>query len=138
MGRKPFSLLNGVEGSMKQVIIWIELILAGFIMITVVLSAKDIVVLIYRIMISEADTSYTVLQGLLSHILLLVVGLELSLMLISHTPGNVLEVILYAIARNMLISSTSSIDFLLGVISITIIFAVDKYLHTRDIKRTIT
>lgn len=103
-------------------------------MVTVVLSGKDIVMLIYRIIVTEPSSSYGELQGLLSHILLLVVGLELSLMLISHTPGNVLEVILYAIARKMLISSTSSLDLILGVISISMIFAVDKYLHTRNVK----
>lgn len=134
MEKKQFDSLNRFENSMKQVILWIEILLAAFIIITVILSAKDIVMLIYRIMVTEATSSYGELQGLLSHILLLVVGLELSLMLISHTPGNVLEVILYAIARKMLISSTSSIDLILGVISITMIFAVDKYLHTRNSK----
>lgn len=134
MDKKSFSLLNRVESSMKHMILWVEIILAGFIMVTVVLSGKDIVMLIYRIIVTEPSSSYGELQGLLSHILLLVVGLELSLMLISHTPGNVLEVILYAIARKMLISSTSSLDLILGVISISMIFAVDKYLHTRNVK----
>lgn len=138
MDKKPFNPLNRIESSMKIVILWIELILAAFIIVTVMLSAKDIVMLIYRIMVTEASSSYGELQGLLSHILLLVVGLELSLMLISHTPGNVLEVILYAIARKMLISSTSSLDLILGVISITMIFAVDKYLHTKNVKSHLT
>ncbi len=59
----------------------------------------------------------------LAHTLLLVVGLELSLMLISHTPGKVLEVVLYAIARKMLISSANMTDILFGgVIALALVF----------------
>lgn len=97
----------------------------------VIISCKDILALIYQIYVSASHLSYEMLQGLLSHILLVVVGLELALMLISHSAANVLEVILYAIARKMLISSTNTMDILLGVIAITLIFAVDKYLHSQ-------
>ena len=127
--------LNKIEESMKRFIMWIEILLAGFIITTVILSGKDIVVLIHKVYITEVSQSYQLLQGLLAHILLLVVGLELALMLITHSAGNVLEVILYAIARKMLISSSNTMDILLGVISLAIIFAVDKYLHTQGIKR---
>lgn len=134
MNKEPINSLKRIEKVMKQGVLWIEVVLAAFIMITVLISGKDIVVLIYRIFVTDASSSYNILQGLLSHILLLVVGLELSLMLISHTAGNVLEVILYAVARKMLISSTNSVDLLLGVISISMIFLVDKFLHTKDSK----
>jgi hypothetical protein len=133
-GESP-TVLKKLEKKIKHFILWIEVIMAMFILATVIVSCKDIVVLIYRVFITEASSSYVVLQGLFVHILLLVVGLELALMLIGHTAGNVLEVILYAIARKMLISSSNSIDILLGVISLAIIFAVDKYLHTKEIKR---
>ncbi|MBU5425390.1 hypothetical protein KQI41_03100 [Tissierella pigra] len=129
------TVLKKLEKKIKHFILWIEVIMAIFILATVIVSCKDIIVLIYKVFITEASSSYVVLQGLFVHILLLVVGLELALMLIGHTAGNVLEVILYAIARKMLISSSNSIDILLGVIALAIIFAVDKYLHTKDVKR---
>jgi len=129
------NLLKKLEKAMKNFILWIEILLAAFIIVTVILSGKDIIVLIHKVFMTEASASYEILQGLLTHILLLVVGLELALMLITHSAGNVLEVILYAIARKMLISSSNTMDILLGVISLAIIFAVDKYLHTRDVTR---
>lgn len=95
-----------------------------------VLSIKDIVVLGITIFKTDALSSYEILQGFLAHTLLLVVGLELSLMLISHTPGKVLEVVLYAIARKMLISSANMTDILFGVIALALVFFIDKYLHT--------
>lgn len=135
MEGKPKDSLKKIEIVLKRFILWIEVILAVFIMATVLVSIKDVVILISDVFATEPNSTYSVLQGLLSHILLLVVGLELALMLISHTAGSVLEVILYAIARTMLISSTNSVDIILGVISIGMIFAIDKYLHTKDVKR---
>lgn len=135
MDKEPRDSLKKLEIVLKEFILWIEVLLAVFIMITVIVSIKDVVILISDVFITEPNSTYNVLQGLLSHILLLVVGLELALMLISHTAGSVLEVILYAIARTMLISSTNSLDIILGVISIAMIFAIDKYLHTKDVKR---
>lgn len=113
MDHESGELLKKVEKTMKGFILWIEILLAIFIAATVLLSGKDIVVLIYKVFITEASAFYEILQGLFAHILLLVVGLELALMLITHSAGNVLEVILYAIARKMLISSSNSVDILL-------------------------
>lgn len=105
------------------------MILAILIIVTVILSIKDLFILCMTTFKTEALSSYDILQGFLSHTLLLVVGLELALMLISHSTGKVLEVVLYAIARKMLISSTNMTDILFGVIALALIFFVNKYLH---------
>lgn len=135
MKLKSGDISNKIEKSIKSFIAWIEIVLAIFIIVTVIVSGKDIAVLIYKVFLTEASSTYEILQGLFSHILLLVVGLELALMLISHTASNVLEVILYAIARKMLISNTTSVDLILGVLSLAILFSIDKFLHTKDTKR---
>lgn len=131
MRENPSDRLNKAEKALKIFIAWTEIALAILVIGAVLISCKDILVLMYDIYKSEAALAYEMLQGLLSHILLAVVGLELALMLISHSAANVLEVILYAIARKMLISSTNTMDILLGVIAITLIFAVDKYLYSQ-------
>lgn len=123
--------IQAMEAKLHTIILWLEVLLAFFIVATVLISGKDLVVLVYKVFITEASASYEILQSLLSHILLLVVGLELAIMLIHHTPGNVLEVMLYAIARKMLIHSGTSFDMLLGVIALALIFFVDKYFHTK-------
>ncbi|MBV1820630.1 MAG: hypothetical protein KZY61_07710 [Clostridiaceae bacterium] len=131
-GKKKF---EKVEDIITNIIMWLELILALFILGAVILSCKDIVSLIYKVFITEALDSYSILQGLLSHVLLLVVGLELALMLIKHNPGSVLEVMLYAISRKMLVSSSTTVELLLGVIALGLIFLIDKYLHTKDTEK---
>lgn len=134
MTNQSNDLLVKIERVLKKFILWVEILLAFFIIVTILISIKDIVILIYDIFITDASASYDVLQGLLSHILLLAVGLELAIMLITHSPSSVLEVILYAIARKLILNSGDSIAMLLGVISIAIVFGVDKYLHSKDIK----
>ena len=121
--------LKKMEKVLKVFIAWIEVFMAILVIGAVLVSCKDIIAMIYEVYVSEYSVAYQMLQGLLSHILLAVVGLELALMLISHSAANVLEVILYAIARKMLISSSNTTDILLGVIAIALIFVVDKYLH---------
>lgn len=121
-----------VENIMEKIIMWLEIVLATFIIITVILSCKDLASLAYNVFTTEAMSSYELLQSFLSYVLLLVVGLELALMLIKHSPGSVLEVMLYAVARKMLISSSTTSEVLIGVIALAIIFFIDKYLHTKD------
>lgn len=133
-GKKKF---KKIENVITNIIMWLELVLALFILGAVILSCKDIISLIYKVFITEALDSYTVLQGLLSHVLLLVVGLELAMMLIKHNPGSVLEVMLYAISRKMLVSSSTTVELLLGVIALGLIFLIDKYLHTKDTEKII-
>lgn len=129
MSNKTEGKLNKIRDRIGEYIIWIEMILAILIIVTVILSIKDLFVLCMTTFKTEALSSYDILQGFLSHTLLLVVGLELALMLISHSTGKVLEVVLYAIARKMLISSTNMTDILFGVIALALIFFVNKYLH---------
>lgn len=126
-----------VEEKVGKIIKWIEVILAIMILIAVLLSGKDLISIIYNVYTTEALNSYGIFQKFLSHLLLLVVGLELALMLIKHTPANVLEVMLYAIARKMLIYTNTTTDILIGVIALGLVFIIDKYFHTRDTKKVI-
>ena len=61
----------------------------------------------------------------------LAVGIEFVKMLIKHTPGSVLEVLLFAIARHMVLSHDSGLENLLSIAAIAVIFAIRKYLFSR-------
>ena len=47
-------------------------------------------------------------------------------MLIRHTPSSVIEVLLYAIARKMIIESKTMFDILLGIVAIGGLFFINK------------
>ena len=62
----------------------------------------------------------------------LVIGIEFIRMLIKHTPGSALEVLMFALARHMVFDSGSGIELLCGVASIAGIFAIRKYLYVHS------
>lgn len=65
----------------------------------------------------------------LSLIFSLVIGLEFIKMLVKQTPASAIEVVLFAIARKIItVHEGSMLETFLGVISIAILFAVNKYL----------
>jgi len=58
----------------------------------------------------------------------LIIGIEFIKMVAKHTPSSAVEVILYAVARQLINSHGTSIDALVGVIAIGLLFAIRKYL----------
>ncbi|MGP1444367.1 transporter associated domain-containing protein [Treponema sp.] len=69
----------------------------------------------------------------LSMVFELVIGIEFVKMLAKHTPGSAIEVLLYTIARALIIDHSSMTGALLGVISIAILFAVRKYFNDPEV-----
>lgn len=65
-----------------------------------------------------------------SSALLLVMGLEFVKMLALHSAGAVIDVLLFTIVRQMIISHSGALDTLLGVAAVAAIFAVKKFLHS--------
>lgn len=64
----------------------------------------------------------------LETLFVLVIGTEALKMLCKHTPGSALEVLLFTIAREMVVKETSPVENLIVVVSIAVIFAVRKFL----------
>ncbi len=125
--------ISQLKTKVMRMTIYLELILAMFITAGIIIGMVDLVKYLVLIYQTNPIDTYDVLQKFLGHILLLVVGVEMVAMLIMHTPGSVIEVLLYAIARNMLIGNKGTFDFILGVLSIAGIFAIRKYLFTDSI-----
>lgn len=113
-----------------------EYILAMVVLLAVFLGTIDVLRMIWQAYIVEFQTpvQYSQLNDMLGQILLLVIGVELVVMLSLHIPGAFLEVLLYAIARKMLLlpKSEGMGDVLLGVVAIAGLFAIRKYLLTND------
>jgi hypothetical protein len=116
-----------------KVIYYLEFILAIFIIISVIIGMVDLVRYFGIILATNAIDTYEVFQRFLGHVLLLVVGVELVSMLVYHSPSSVIEVLLYAIARKLLIGNQGMIDFMIGIIAIAAIFAIRRYLFVKDI-----
>ena len=58
----------------------------------------------------------------------LVIGIEFIKMLIKHTPGSVVEVLLFALSRHMVLEGGNAMENLLTVCAIALIFVIRKFL----------
>lgn len=79
------------------------------------------------------------LDGFLNEVLGLVVALEFVKMLIRHTPGTIVEVLLFAFAKLMITSSKTAWELLAGAIAVATLFAIRKFLfsHFDEMERVI-
>lgn len=76
-----------------------------------------------------ADTTGTqTFQQVLEQAFNLAIGIEFIKMLAKHTPGSAIEVLLFAMARQLVIGHMTPVENLLGVIAIGIIFIIRKFL----------
>jgi len=127
--------LTNLKSKIISGVMWLETLLAIFMIVSVLLSSKDLISFIIQIFTLDAIPSYDMFQKFLSHLLLLVIALELALMLVKHTPNSVVEVMLYAIARKMLVYGSSALEIFLGVLSLAGIFFIKKYLFSERDKK---
>ncbi len=79
--------------------------------------------------LTDAST-YPNYDDLLTACFNLIIGVELIRMLYLHTPFTVFEVLMFAIARQIIIDHSSPVNSLLGVIAISILFATRKFLFS--------
>lgn len=68
----------------------------------------------------------------LGNALTLLIGVEFVKMLAKHTAENLLEVLMFAIARQMVVEHLNMTETLIGVIAIAVIFTVRKYLLLKN------
>ena len=64
----------------------------------------------------------------LARALNLVVGIEFVKMLCKHTPETVVEVLMFATARQMVVAHLQTCETLIGILGIGVLFAIRKYL----------
>ncbi len=75
-----------------------------------------------------------ILETILDRAMILAIGVEFIKMLCRHTPETVIEVLVFAIARQMVIIHKSAAETLVEVIAIAILFGVRKFLLTEKDK----
>lgn len=81
--------------------------------------------------IFSMDLNTVQLNAMLAEILGLVVGLEFIKMLMVRSRGAVLEVIMFAIARQLILEH-SMMDNLIGVASLAVLFGIWRFLYNRE------
>ena len=60
---------------------------------------------------------------------MVLIGIELIKMITSHTIDSVVDVMLLAIARQMVVEHTAPLENLIAVLAVGILFLIRKYLY---------
>lgn len=105
-----------------------ELIIALLLMITIFVSIINVCIASGNSMkIGNFE-----LEQCLGTVLTIVVGVEFVKMLVLHSPQSVVEVLLYAVARQVIMSHDSAINNFIGVAAVGLIFVIRKYLYIHE------
>ena len=118
-----------LQDCMFEISYLIELCISVLVGIAVVAMAVRIVVDVFRLSFFENGIDSLVV--LLDKAITLAIGAELIKMLCKHTPETVIEVLAFALARQLIVGHASPRENLITVIAIAILFAIRKFLLNR-------
>ena len=102
----------------------LEVVLSAIVLIALLMSVIPLLKLMPGLL-TDADSMevHTFLERALD----IVIGIEFIKMLAKHSPGSVLEVLLYAIARHMIVGHEDAVQNLVSVGAIALIFIIRKF-----------
>ena len=112
-----------VEAVFRKILHWLEDIIAA---ITLIVMVAMIFQEIYHMF--TVDTYFSSLYTFLHSFLNILVGLEFVRMLIDLTPGNTIEVLIVALARQVIISHEDPVSNVCCVLCIAGLFATRRFL----------
>lgn len=117
---------------MQKMASYVELVLSAFLLLVVVaLSVRLIAQSVPQVWSQQIDVMYY-----LESAMTLAIGIEFVKMLCTHTSETVIEILLFAISRQMIVEYLSATETILGVGAIAGLFAVRKCLFCTIHKET--
>ena len=119
-----------IDQVIEKVLIVIETVIAIF---SVLVLGGLLVELIHHILANPTAfmSGEDAVSDYLHHMLTIVIGLEFVKLLMHLTPANILEVLIMAISRGIIVSHGTAVDNLLSIICIVALFAAKRYLIPR-------
>ncbi len=105
----------------------LEFIIALSVTIALIIAAVRFIPISFKEILTQG-TNTEIFYTFVEDIFYLVIGIEFIKMLCQPDAHNVIEVLLFLIARHMIVGHNSAIDNLLSVISIAILFLLERYL----------
>ncbi|MBR6808002.1 MAG: hypothetical protein IKM46_06450 [Clostridia bacterium] len=98
-----------------------------------VIVGLGIIVFAVKLIIEFSDIEYlksssASLVAVLDKAIILAIGAEFIKMLCKHTPETVIEVLAFALARQLIVGHASPVENLITVVAIAILFAVRRFL----------
>ena len=118
-------------GSISKICELLELIVAFLVLVGIAFSIcgllKDFE--IFRLMFKDIEN----FRVYLDQIFAIVIGIEFLQMLCRPNSDNIMEVLIFLVARHMIVSDTTPMEDFISVISIILLCVLRRYLHvTRE------
>ena len=112
---------------------WIEIFISITLVIAILFFSAGLVKNLYDIVMTGHDQMDHFTE-FLGNAFQIVIGIEFIKMLCKHTPVTVVEVLMFAMARQMVVEHTSPVENLFCVAGITVLFLIRRYLFTESDK----
>ena len=106
-----------------------ELLISVIVGAAILVFAVKMVIETFTVSIFSSDMS--ALVGILDGAITLAIGAELIKMLCKHTPETVIEVLAFALARQLIVGHAAPWENLVTVVAIAILFGIRKFLLKR-------
>ena len=105
---------------------WLEYIIGIALALALLVIGGRMAVRLWDVALTgDVDTAFT---QLLKGAFTLIIGIEFIKMIIKPTSANVLEVIMFTIARSLIVEHSSMLSCLLGVVALAVVFLIRKHL----------
>ena len=110
--------------TMKNIATYVELVLSAFLVFVIaILIIKLVGQCFFDIWHDKIKLEYY-----MEYIMSLAIGVEFVKMLCTHRPGTIIEVLLFATARQMIVEHLNVYETLVGIGAIAALFAIRKFL----------
>lgn len=116
---------------------WVELVLSVIITVAVIAGTIYLVEDLFQLVMNHPESKD--IYQFVGVAFNLVICIEFIKMLCKHTPDTLIEVLMFAIARQMIVEHTTPVENLLVISAIAILFAIKKFLFGKfdDVDKTI-
>ena len=108
-----------------------EIYISLIIMAAVVIGSVGLIQSLYEVYSHARSMEF--FQDFLGYAMTLIIAIEFIKMLLRHTPGSIIEVLLFAMARKLIITKENTLGLLLGIIAIAVLFIIRKFLFVSKI-----
>ena len=111
----------------------LEMITAALMLVGILFSTFSLIrnIDIFRELLSDTSS----FRGYMDQIFMLVIGIEFLVMLCKPNSENVIEVLIFLVARHMIVGETTPYQDFVSVVSVALLCVVRRYLRINNEKR---
>lgn len=108
-----------------------EIYISLIIMAAVVIGSIGLIQSLHDVYMNARNMEF--FQDFLGYAMTLIIAIEFIKMLLHHTPGSIIEVLLFAMARKLIVAKENTMGLLLGIVAIAVLFIIRKFLFVSRI-----